>query len=197
MSSPINLELILRLVNQYLVTRIAPVQISALSKLSDTTFTEIIADLDAAIGLYNTYPSCLSKDLIQDIFINTNHLKTLVLTIPAYSKTLNLFANTPHYLDEALAEMRDSTYFHHIYEIKNPEHLFANLMTLTYRCHLLSSISGLREGDAQVSSTLEEMSALRYLLGEGSLHHRATRHWILDWEGEGFSQELAKSITKA
>ena len=68
-------------------------------------------------------------------------------------------------------------------------------MTLVYRCHLLTAIPFLRDNRAQISSTLEEMSALRFLLGEDNLHYHATRHWILDWEGEGFSQQLSEIIT--
>lgn len=92
--------------------------------------------------------------------------------------------------------MRDSTYFNFIYKIQNPSHLLANLMTLVYRCHILTSHPKLRQGGAQISSTLEEMSALRYIIGLDSLHHQATRHWILDWEGEGFNELLSLAISK-
>lgn len=93
--------------------------------------------------------------------------------------------------------MRDSTYFHHIYEIDKPEYLLANLMTLVYRCHLLAITPTLRENKAQISSTLEEMSVLHHLLGEDNLYFQSIHHWIMDWEEEGFSQELARLTSTA
>lgn len=196
MSLLINHSQFVKLVENYLPARLSPQQISSLSTLSKEIFTKIITDIDSSIDLYNHYPECLPTDLSTDLFLNTNHLKTLLGVLPSYSSVLEALSLSNDNIDIAFGEMRDSTYFHHIYEITKPEHLLANLMTLVYRCHLLSSNPKLRKGDAQISSTLEEMSSLRFLLGEDNLHFQATRHWILDWQEEGFSQKLAEIITK-
>jgi hypothetical protein len=131
------------------------------------------------------------------LLINTNHLKSIYNPpLPSYSSILNEILNNPKDLDITFSEMRDSTYFHHIYEIDKPEYLLANLMTLVYRCHLLASVPSLGNNKAQISSTLEEMATLRYLLGEDNLYFQSIRHWIMDWEGEGFSQQLSEIITR-
>lgn len=199
MSKPINITRFNALVNQYLYTRITEGRRSSLSRLTDQTFSVLVDDLDKSIELYNSFPACLSHSPYHsDMFINATHLKSIYnQPLPSYSAVLQYLHNNPKAVDSAFSEMRDSTYFHHIYEIDNPEHLLANLLTLVYRCQLLATIPFLRENKAQISSTLEELSALRYLLGQDNLHYRATRHWILDWEGEGFSRELALAITKA
>lgn len=196
MSSPINITRFNALVNQYLSTRITADRLSSLTPLTDQLFVTLISDLNQTIDLYNSFPACLVHSPYQsDIFINTTHLKSIYQQpLPSYSSILNdLLANLKD-LDITFSEMRDSTYFHHIYEIDKPEYLLANLMTLVYRCHLLGSIPSLRTNNAQISSTLEEMAALRYLLGEDSLYFQSVRLWIMDWEGEGFSQDLARLV---
>lgn len=198
MSQPINITRFKVLFNQYLSARITADRLASLAPLSDQTFLTLVHDLDKTISLYNTFPSCLSNSpYSSDLFVNATHLKSIYnQPLPAYSIVLEYLHKNPKDLDAAFSEMRDSTYFHHIYEIDKPEYLLANLMTLVYRCHLLSSYPTLREQKAQISSTLEEMAALRHLLGEDSLHYQATLHWILDWEGEGFSQQLSEIITR-
>lgn len=196
MSSPINYPTFLELVEKYLPSRLSSTQINSLKTLSFDTYHQIISDLDSSITLYNSFPSSLvGSNYSVDLFKNTTHLKSLLEELPLFSTVLSHLSASPKDLDTALAEMRDSTYFHYIYLIDNPKYLLANLMTLVYRCHLLSSRPALREGNAQVSSTLEEMSALRFLLGEDSLHFQSVRHWILDWEGEGFREDLANKIS--
>lgn len=199
MSSPINITSFNTLVNQYLSTRITADRLSSLTQLTDQLFVTLISDLNKTIDLYSSFPVSLAHSSYHsDMFINTTHLKSIYnLPLPSYSSILNDLLNNPKDLDITFSEMRDSTYFHHIYEIDKPEHLLANLMTLVYRCHLLSSIPTLRTNQAQISSTLEEMSTLRYLLGEDNLYFQSVRHWIMDWEGEGFSQKLAKLLKQS
>lgn len=184
----------LQLIEEYLPSRLSPDQINDLKTLSPEIYNEIISNLDSSIAFYNRFPKCLAGKFAPDLFINTLHLKSLISQLPLFSAILFYLSSSPQDLNIALGEMRDSTYFHYIYLINNPKHLLANLMTLVYRCHILSSRPLLREGRAQISSTLEEMSALRYLLGEDNLHFHSVRHWILDWEGEGFSQQLATLV---
>lgn len=197
MSQPINLTRYNLLFAKYLSSRISPTRLDSLKSLSDNLFSQLSQDIDRAIMLYNSFPHCLKNSSISpSLFINTIHLKSIFPeSLPLFTSTLVHLQKNPADLEIVFSEMRDSTYFHHIYEIDKPEYLLANLMTLVYRCHSLISTPTLRAQKAQISSTLEEMSALRHLLGEDSLHHRATRHWILDWKEEGFSQELARITT--
>lgn len=199
MSSPINLSRLNSLLSLYLHSRLTAPRLSSLHALAESTFTAIVHDLDDAIALYNRFPTCLRKSpYTPQLFINTTNLKSISFQpLPTYTEVLRHLQQNPEDLEDVFTEMRDSSYFHYIYEIDNPEHLLANLLTLVYRCHLLSSVPLLRAKHAQISSTLEEMSALRFLLGSDNLHYRATRHWIIDWEEEGFSQELANTIATA
>lgn len=198
MSSPINITSFNNLVNKYLSTRITADRLASLAPLSDQTFLALVDDLDKSVDLYNSFPACLAQSPYHsDMFINARHLKSIYnQPIPIYSLILVHLHKNPKDLNTAFSEMRDSTYFHHIYKIDKPEHLLANLMTLVYRCHLLGSIPTLRKNKAQISSTLEEMVTLRYLLGEDNLYFQSIRHWIMDWEAEGFSQELALLTSK-
>lgn len=193
MSSPINITRFNALVNQSLHARITADRRSSLSPLSDQTFSACVDDLDESVDLYNSFPVCLAQSPYHsDMFINATHLKSIYnQPLPTYSLVLEHLHNNPKDLDTAFSEMRKSTYFHDVYQITQPTHLLANLMTLVYRCHLLATIPTLRLNNAQISSTLEEMSAFRYLLGEDSLYFQSVRHWIMNWEEEGFSQDLA------
>ena len=197
MSQPINLTHCNLLFAKHLSSRISPTRLNSLKSLSDNLFSQLSQDLDHAIILYNSFPNCLKNSSVTpSFFINTIYIKSIFPgAFPLFTSVLAHLQNHPADLEIVFSEMRTSTYFHHIYELDKPEYLLANLMTLVYRCHLLTAIPFLRDNRAQISSTLEEMSALRFLLGEDNLHYHATRHWILDWEGEGFSQQLSEIIT--
>ncbi len=196
MSSPTNYPWLLEQINNYLSSRLSPAQLSSLSNLPLTVFEQLSLELNDAISEFNQYPKKLPNKLSSNYFLNANHLKKIIATLPSYPSTLFLLKSDNQKKDVAFSEMRDSTYFNFIYKIEEPTHLLANLMTLVYRCHMLSSNPKLRDGGAQISSTLEEMSALRHLMGLDSLHYQSTRQWILDWEGEGFSELLSLAITK-
>ena len=193
MSSPINITRFNALVIQYLSARITANRLASLAPLSDQTFSTLVNDLDKTIVLYNSFPACLAHSpYSSDLFVNTTHLKSIYSQpLPSYSSILKHLRNNSSDLDTAFSEMRESTYFHDVYQINQPSHLLANLMTLIYRCHLLAIMPTFRENKAQISSTLEEMSSLRYLLGEDSLYFQSVRHWVMDWKEEGFSQELS------
>lgn len=193
MSSPINFTRFLSLIDQYLVTRITPNRISGLNNLDEQLFGEIAKEIDKVISAYNSF---VSGDNIK--YVNAGYLKKIYSSsLPIFSSILTLLSDNPVLLASVMSEMRDSTYFHHIYMIDPSEHLLANLMTLIYRNTILIEHSELREKNAQVSSTLEEMSALLYLQGIDTHYFHAIKDWILDWEGEGFSQELASLVNTA
>lgn len=196
MSSPINHPWLLTQLDLYLPSRLTPIQIDSLAALPPDIFEHLSQELNDAITQYNQYPKQLTDKLSSSLFLNTNHLKTLLSKLPTFSTILDTLVLDQSQVNLVFTEMRDSTYFNFIYKIQNPSYLLANLMTLVYRCHLLNNNHELRKGGAQISSTLEEMSALRYLMGSDSLHHQATRHWILDWEGEGFSRVLATRLSQ-
>ena len=196
MSSPTNYSWLITQLNSYLPSRLTPIQLDSLTELSPVIFKQLSQELNDATTHYNKYPKQLTDKFSSSLFLNTNHLKTLLGELPTFSTTLGTLSLDQSQTNLVFTEMRDSTYFNFIYKITNPHHLLANLMTLVYRCHMLTSHPKLRQDGAQISSTLEEMSALRYVMGSDSLHHQATRHWILDWEGEGFSRVLATRLSQ-
>ncbi len=76
------------------------------------------------------------------------------------------------------------------------EKMMGRILLALYRTFLLQKTPSLREKGAQIASSLEEMLAILALKGFDTHLFRATRHWIADWQREGFSKELADKISK-
>lgn len=181
----------------YLSGRLSGTQISDLSKLNVEIFSQLAKEIQVAIDNYNNFPQSISHlDLSPGIFINALHTKKIwVQPLPDFVSILKAHQSDTTLTDQVFSEHRDSSYFQVIYQLDDPRHELANLMVQFYRTSLLLLYPGLRSGGVQISSTIEEMAALNYLSGSDTLLFHATKHWLIDWQGEGFSQQLSKLIT--
>ncbi|MBP9670695.1 hypothetical protein KBD75_04830 [Candidatus Woesebacteria bacterium] len=184
-------------IHKYFKLRLSADQLHSVTSVPLSVFQQITHDIQASVDLYNDVPQKL-KDLgiSLDTLINTIHLKTIYKqALPSYQLVVSEIKNNKPLTHKIFSVIRDSNYFQEVFQIENPSHLVANLMTLLYRGYVLARYPELIDAEAQISSVLEEMSATRYILGQDSIHFQATRHWMLDWEGEGFSQELCRLIS--
>lgn len=205
MSKPISksreptLDWLLDQADKYLITRLSPNRLSSLKKLESEDFSRIVHEIERVILLFNAFPSSINgSGLDPHDYQNALHLKSLFpYNIPRYQEIINRLAYDQSLLDAVFSELRDSDYFREVYLIDTPKHLLVNLMILLYRNSFLTIHPELRQGGAQISSTLEEMAAADFLAGNDSLLLRGTKYWLQDWLEEGFSEKLSLKITKS
>jgi hypothetical protein len=114
--------------------------------------------------------------------------------LPDYLETIRKLGENIGVKEKVFSHLRDSSYLDEVYKISDPEYLLTNVLILVYRTYLLLTSPELKKKNAQISSTIEEMAVLLKLEGKESLVFEATKHWILNWREEGFSQDLAKLI---
>jgi|GEM_PF-2040724 len=188
MSSPINIKWLRSAIKSNLTTRLSTTQIDSLQQIPEKVIIQLVNEIEQSILIYNNLTNT-------SLYVNCQHLKNLTSKLPPYAVVLHTLTSDKKLFELVFNELSNSTYFHDVYKISDPNHLLSNIMTLIYRGYMLHTYPELRVKGAQISSVLEEMSALRYLSGNDSLHFQATRHWILDWENEGFSEHLAMAIT--
>ncbi|MBI1811770.1 MAG: hypothetical protein HYR78_07570, partial [Nitrospirae bacterium] len=96
-------------------------------------------------------------------------------------------------VDRLLKAIND---FAFIDTMKPIENLAAALIVASYRTYVLQTFPDIKEQNAQVASALEEMLALMALNGQKTKLFEATKHWIADYQSEGFSPKLANAIQK-
>lgn len=127
----------------------------------------------------------------ENVYINAAHTKSLIgNNLPSISDTLDLFMQAEN-RKKVMNHLVTSTYLKEVWEIKNVSYLINNILILLYRTTLLETNKRLNEGKAQISSTLEEMSLLLALDNNRTLLYESTKHWMQDWQEEGFSEALA------
>lgn len=165
-----------------------------------TSFPEIIdiyqAELTAALHLFSRYQINEFKyPQINELCINAQHLsrvlngKTLPLWCTIEEQFLN-FEDTPDLVNVG----KELNQFDFIYTIDQPSKLAAALFMGFYRTYALVAIPYLRQMNAQVASSLEEMLAILAIEGCQTQLFWATHHWILEYQEEGFSELLAKKV---
>jgi len=161
----------------------------------DVLFRKYAAELELAINKYNSIKNNGHKNL--DILINTNHLLNIWDDVlPQYKSIIDRLEQDDDLRNKVFTELSESDYFQVIWQIPNPNYLMLNLMILFYRTSMLCLHPQLREKDAQISSTLEEMAAVIEIEGQFTELFKAIKHWIENWDEEGFSEELYMLVLK-
>jgi hypothetical protein len=79
-------------------------------------------------------------------------------------------------------------------KIENPFQLLYVFQIAIYRTWILIKNARLKRRGVQIASTIEEMVAILALEGIETNIFYAVRHWIFDWEKEGFSYKLAEQL---
>lgn len=163
---------------------------------SQQTVETYIQEIEDSIRRYNNIETQSLKPLALKYYINTIHTKKSFQKLPTYNEIIEELIINKQLQIDVFTELSESTYFHEVYQIPDNSQLMINLLILFYRTSLLILHPELRDAKVQISSTLEEMSALMYLEGRNSEIFKATKHWIKNWKKEYFSKELANLIPK-
>lgn len=163
---------------------------------SQQTVETYIQEIEESITRYNNLGTQSLKPLAIKYYINTIHTKNSILKLPTYNEIIEKLITNKQLQIDVFTELSESTYFSEVYKVPNNSHLMINLLILFYRTSLLTLHPELRVAEVQISSTLEEMSALMYLEGRDTEIFKATKHWIKNWKKEYFSRELANLIPK-
>ena len=143
---------------------------------------QLFSEVELAVDKYNQFK-------FNPMLINAVHLKTITDTLPGALGIKKIFDSK--YLDNFWDLMNE---FSFIDEIWKPSDMAAAVTIASYRTWMLTIHPEWKEKKAQVASALEEMLAIEALNGNVTNIFRATKHWLLDWRGEGVSQELAERI---
>lgn len=157
-------------------------------------------ELDQAIHLFHRYVQRNSTDKFPDVpCINADYLK-LSLQGRLLPSVLDIMADmspdtdkTRQYIDQVLKNLNDFVFI----DTMNPvDKLAAILIVASYRTYILIAFPDLKDNQTQVASAIEEMLALMALNGQKTKLFEATKHWVIDYQNEGFSPKLANAIQK-
>ena len=122
---------------------------------------------------------------------NATYLKSILKEqLPDYYQVLEILKDNQKTCEKVIIEFNESKYLDEVWKLKDLGYLYINFLILIYRTTLLNHFNYLRGEQAQLSSSLEEMSALKALEGEKTKVFEATRHWINAWKEEDFSEQL-------
>lgn len=143
---------------------------------------QLFCEINLAVDKFNKFTS-------NPMLINAEYLKTITKVLPSVEDIYKNFDSK--YLDRFWELMNKFSFIDEIWE---PSKMAAAIVIASYRTWMLTIHSDWKEKSAQVASALEEMLAIEALNGNVTNIFKATRHWILDWQEEGMSQELAKRL---
>lgn len=147
----------------------------------------LVAELNAAIGLFNRFQGG-KLDIKTEYYVNSGHLAN-VIEIPL-PRVETVFGNDRLYENT----MKEVARFQFIDEFTDGIKLLNVLLVGYYRSYMLMKYPYLRNKNAQVASSLEEMLVYLALKGVRTNLFEATKDWIIDWKKEGFSKDLAAKI---
>lgn len=155
------------------------------------------SEIEAMIELINSYYQNEKNITIShELLVNSIHLKEMMNEIlPRFDQVINEILIDNKIQRKVFFELRDSTYFNEVYQISNSYHIIINLLILCYRTTLLFQNPLFKMNNVQISSSIEEMACVLMLEGKDTELFQATKHWIINWEEEEFSEKLASLIS--
>lgn len=141
-----------------------------------------LQELDQAILLFN------NQTQFSKIYINAIYLKKVFINSLPF---VNQVIDQADFFKPTLEAMKAFEFFDKEWQIKP---LAAACIVAFYRTFMLVNRPILKEKKVQVASAIEEMLAMIALNGEKTELFQSIKIWLLDWQTEGFSQELAERI---
>lgn len=154
-------------------------------------------ELDSALSLFSKfqfYPNRFSGD--PQLLINANYLRQVL-----DGRKLNSMTDLENSICKweenrklwhlIFFELSEFDFLHYDYDVNKFSGAF---FVAFYRTYVLNTCPDIREKNGQVASSVEEMLAILAIAGCKTQLFFATRHWLLDYEGEGFSPQLSKKI---
>lgn len=181
--------------NQYLNDNVCVKNAILLGEQQEHLREELFMELDEAVEMFNKYmEGKLVFDFDQTILINANTLKTILagkMELPLAQTVFEDLLSDGKLQTAFIDEFRK---FEFLVEISNTARLLACILVASYRTYMLVKYPYLKAKKAQVASALEEMFAIMTLSGKEKRMFRSTKHWIMDWKTEGFSEELSEKV---
>lgn len=157
--------------------------------INPTDFSKIITDLEKCLHTFN-------EDLYdKSLYINAKHTFTIIgALLPSTQFVIDTLDRDDKVEIAVIDTLTNSDYFQEVWEITNPKYLYINIIILIYRTTLLTINKELSSKRAQISSTIEEMSLELKRKGIDNVIYDATKHWLENWEEEGFNKEIPNII---
>jgi hypothetical protein len=150
-------------------------------------FNEILSDMDRCIERFNKH------NFDFKVYVNSFYTYSILKKkLPDTEKIFRLLYEDLKLKDRVRSELVNSKYFNEVWKITNAPYLFINILVLLYRTTVLFQVKELKLGSAQVSSTIEEMALLLKIEGEKNKVFEATKHWLVNWKSEGFSETVGQ-----
>lgn len=158
-------------------------------------------ELTAALDLYARLRQNPSGFVYQsELLINASYLLSNFASfeLPSWKEILTRLIGHESDANKDLLEeiFTEVGQFEFLDAMEDPHQLAGALLIAIYRTYTLVSFPFLRQGQAQIASTVEEMLAVFALEGWSTNLFRATSIWILDYEREGFARGLAQKIER-
>lgn len=158
---------------------------------SSEFFNKISGQLQICIDQYDQV-----RAEVPNLLINCQHLSSIwKQPLPRYLDIISRFQTKLELRTAVLDELTSSDYFQEVWELRD-ETLAVNILILIYRTCLLHKYPELRENKAQISSCLEELAWVIHLQDPQAVPDltQAVKHWVINWQEEGFSEQLAAQI---
>lgn len=156
------------------------------------------AELITAIDLFQKYKaSIFYYPKMHELCINSRYLANLLQNnnLPTWDSIQKklLCSERPIEISKTGELLRN---FEFIEAMEEPNKLGAALFLGFYRTYTLVTMPFLKEKDAQVASSLEEMLSILAFEGCKTQLFWSTYHWIVDYKAEGFSEGLALKVNE-
>ena len=153
-------------------------------------------ELTAAINLFNRSKNELSKKT-KELYINSYYLAKTIgkHDLPSWEMIVEEnFGNQRNNSELLISTFKELNGFEFIEDSSIPLMLSGELFVGVYRTYVLNLVPQWRKAKVQVASSVEEMLAFLALNGIQTLLFSAIKHWIFDYEIEGFSHALARKV---
>lgn len=155
-------------------------------------------ELDAALSLFSKfqyYPNKFPGNA--ELLINASYLRQILDGKKLHSRVNVENSITKWEDNKALwklifTELSDFDFLKHNYA--NSGKFSGAFFVAFYRTYILNTYPDIRQKNGQVASSIEEMLATLAIAGCKTQLYFATRDWLLDAEGEGFSPLLSKKL---
>jgi hypothetical protein len=161
---------------------------ASLREVHRLVYEKTINELDKLIARFNITTEFKTA-------INAKFLKSILTDpLPKYEYVISTLLSDPLIKNKVIYEFNNSDYLNNVWKIADNRALYVNFIILVYRTTLLNYHGYLRKMNVQISSSLEEMSALAALEGNKNLVFESTKIWLRDWKNEQFSEQLVNEL---
>jgi len=158
-------------------------------------------EINSAISYFNKIRIKFDTNKNYKFLINAKEFNDIYNNdLPDYFDTVDELFENKNLTNQIFLIFKNDKYFKDVWKTKSYEILLANLLILIYRTTLLQKhkdkLIDKETGNnrVQISSTIEEMIFSMKLEGIDTDLFHSTKHWLVNWKEEGFSEELFEKM---